>query len=192
MAEDECAFYLNEAPRRAWGWKGERVISWRPGNIIEHYTLLLCIRNINGKGVIHWKLIEKGAKAVDFHDFIKEIYFLNDEKYYLLLDNASIHKAIKACLKKDRLPIRELFTQMNIDPLYLVPYTPQLNPVELCFNFLRKFVEEHEPRTYEELKWVIEKGIEELQEKDITKYFEHCLNYDFSKNEQYFAHCNKH
>lgn len=45
MAEDECAFYLNEAPRRAWGWKGERVISWRPGNIIEHYTLLLCIRN---------------------------------------------------------------------------------------------------------------------------------------------------
>ncbi|CAG8681022.1 10768_t:CDS:2, partial [Ambispora leptoticha] len=118
MAEDECAFYLNEAPRRAWGWKGER----------------------------------KGTKAVDFHDFIKEIYFLNDEKYYLLLDNASIHKAIKACLKKDRLPIRELFTQMNIDPLYLVPYTPQLNPVELCFNFLRKFVEEHEPRTYEELK----------------------------------------
>ncbi|CAG8570245.1 959_t:CDS:2 [Ambispora leptoticha] len=112
IAEDECAFYLNEAPRRAWG-----------------------------------------------------INLPNGEKYYLMLDNAKIHKAVKACLKK-------------------VAYCPQLNPVELIFNFLRQYVEKYEPRTLEELKYIIEKGIEELQEKDITKYFEHCLNYDFSKNEQ--------
>lgn len=36
-------------------------------------------------------------------------------------------------------------------------------------------------------KKVIEKGIEELQKKDLTKYFRHCLNYDFSKNEQQFC-----
>ncbi|CAG8797939.1 10142_t:CDS:2, partial [Racocetra persica] len=33
LAEDECAFYLNEAPRRLYGLKGERIISWKPGNI---------------------------------------------------------------------------------------------------------------------------------------------------------------
>ena len=53
--------------------------------------------------------------------------------------------------------------------------------MELCFNFLRNYVEKQEPRTYEELKLVIEKGITELQEKDMTKYFRHCLDYDFSK-----------
>ncbi|CAG8503270.1 5424_t:CDS:2, partial [Paraglomus occultum] len=112
IAEDECAFYLNEVPR---------------------------------------------AKAVDFHDFIKEINLPTNEKYYLLLDNAKIHRAIKVLLKKGRLPIKELLAQMNIDPLYLVAYCPQLNPVELIFNFLRSYVEEHEPRTFEELKHIIEK-----------------------------------
>ena len=72
--------------------------------------------------------------------------------------------------------------QINICPIYLVAYCPQLNPVELVFNFLRKYVEKHEPRTFEELKLVIEKGIEKLQAKDMTKYFEHCLNYDFAGN----------
>jgi len=65
-----------------------------------------------------------------------------------------------------------------------VAYCPQLNPVELCFCFLRGFVETNQPRTFEELKLIIEKGVEELQKKDMTKYFRHCLNYDFSKNEQ--------
>jgi len=65
-----------------------------------------------------------------------------------------------------------------------VAYTPQLNPVELCFNFLRIFVEKNQPRNFEQLKYVVEKGITKLQTKDMTKYFRHCLNYNFSQNEQ--------
>lgn len=57
---------------------------------------------------------------------MKEIDFPDGEKYYLLLDNAKIHREIKVLLKKRRLPIRELLAQMNIDPLYLVAYCPQL------------------------------------------------------------------
>ena len=75
---------------------------------------------------------------------------------------------------------------MNINPLYLVAYCPQLNPVELCFNFLRHYVEEREPRTHEQLKSIIEEGIAELQGEDMRKWFRHCLEYDFKnvKNEQ--------
>src|SRR3954452_23309749 len=164
---------------------------------------MLCIRNIDQQAVVGYKLIrhdtkkntkgkkketKKGTGAVEFHDFIIDIKskLPTNEEYYLLLDNASIHRAIKSCIKAGRLPIKELFTKMNIVPFYLVAYCPQLNPVELCFNFLRHYIEEHEPRTFEELKYVIEKGITELQKKDMRKYFEHCLNYDFKnvKNEQ--------
>jgi len=31
------------------------------------------------------------------------------------------------------------------------------------------------------LKTAINEAIEILQEKDLTKYFQHCLNYDFSQ-----------
>jgi len=64
----------------------------------------------------------------------------------------------------------------------LLPYSPELNSVEPSFNFLRQNIEKKKPRTFEELKLVIEKGIEKLQAKDMTKYFEHCLNYDFAGN----------
>ncbi|CAG8440272.1 11529_t:CDS:2 [Ambispora leptoticha] len=159
----------------------------------KRYTLMLCVRNSEEQPIISHKLIDnsvekkkvtsKGTRAVEFHDFILDVKskLLTDDKYYLLLDNAKIHKAIKALLKEKRLPILDLFIKMNIDPLYLVPYTPQLNPVELCFNFLRGYVEDKRPRTYEQLKSVIDEGIEELSRKPMTEYFRHCIEYDFSR-----------
>ena len=204
IATDECAFYLNAAPRRGYGWKGERVTYSRPGNHTTRYTLMLCVHNVEKQAVISYKLIDHGKKekrknkkdkkkenkrgtgAVEFHDFIKNLSLPSSGKYYLLLDNAKIHHAVKTCIKAGRLPIIDLFTQMNIEPLYLVPYTPQLNPVELCFNFLVGFVEDNQPRTYEQLKSIIEEGIKILNEKNMTEYFRHCLDYDFKKTSKGF------
>ena len=67
--------------------------------------------------------------------------------------------------------------------LFLVPYTPELNPTELCFNFIRSYVEDYQPTNLEELKLAIDKAIVEVQGKDLTKHFRHCLNYDFSQAE---------
>lgn len=163
---------------------------------------MLCIRNVEKQSVVSYKLIEhnnkkqkkqgkknkkkenkKGTGAVEFHDFIVDVKskLPTDEKYYLLLDNAKIHHAIEVLKKENRLPIIDLFNQVNIEPLYLVPYTPQLNPVELCFNLLVDFVERKQPRDYEQLKSFIEEGIKILNEKDMTEYFRHCLDYDFKK-----------
>jgi len=194
IATDECAFHLNEAPRRGYNWKGVRATYNRPGKHETRYTLMLCVRNVEKQAVISYKLIEHGNKkekkkvkrgtgAIEFHDFVLDIKskIPTDEKYYLLLDNAKIHHAVEVLQKENRLPIADLFTAVNIDPLYLVPYTPQLNPVELCFCFLRDLVERNQPRDFEQLKYIIEQGIKELQKKDMTKYFRHCMDYDFEK-----------
>ncbi len=150
---------------------------------------------VEKQGVISYKLIEhdkkekrkknkkKGTGAIEFHDFVLDVKskLPTDDKYYLLLDNAKIHYAVEVLQKANRLPIRELFTQTNIESLYLVPYTPQLNPAELCFCFLRGYIETNQPRTHEQLKLIIEEGIKILNEKDMTEYFRHCLDYDFKK-----------
>src|SRR4051812_23121074 len=100
---------------------------------------MLCVRNAEKQSMVSYKLIEHGKKeknkkeknkkgtgAVEFHDFIVNVKskLPTDDKYYLLLDNAKIHHAIKVLKDANRLPIMDLFTQMNVEPLYLVPYTP--------------------------------------------------------------------
>src|SRR5439155_21222267 len=95
-----------------------------------------------------------------------------NDKNYLLLDNIRFHHSNK---------IKELLTQKNIEPTYLPPYTPELNPTELCFNFIRQHVEKSQPKNLEELRSAINETIAILQEKDLAKYFRHCLNYDFSQ-----------
>ena|SRR5436190_19464043 len=138
-----------------------------------NHTLILYIRNVNGKGVIHYKVIKGGMKTENFYDFLKEVELPDGRKHYLLIDNLKVHHS--------RI-IKELLTSKNIEPIFLVPYTPELNPVELCFNFIRKHVEDCQPKDLEELKSAIDEAIKIIQEeKDLTKYFQHCLNYDFSQ-----------
>ncbi|CAG8639972.1 887_t:CDS:2 [Ambispora leptoticha] len=147
LALDECGFHLNEDPRRGYSLKGTRAISQRPSSKGEHYTLLLCIGNTEKDGVVHYQLIK---------------------------DNARIHHAKKKCIDLGLLPIKELLISRNIQPVYFPPYTPQLNPTELCFNFIRNYIERRRPRTFEELKSLIDEAMEELNKKDLREYFKHC------------------
>ena len=92
------------------------------------------------------------------------------------MDNARIHHATKSCQKLGLSTIRELLTNNNVKPSYLSPYTPELNPVELCFNFIRQQMEKNRPKTPQELKLTIDKIINILNQKDLTKYFRHCFD----------------
>ncbi len=179
FAIDECGFNLGEVPHYAYSLKGYRARIERPGKRGLNHTLLLCVQNANGKGVVHWKLIEGGAKAKDFHDFISNIKFSTDDKKCIFLDNALIHRAVKACQKLGLSTIKELATSRNIELIYLPPYTPELNPVEYLFNIIRKYVESRKPRTYQKLELVISEIIEKLQQKNLTKTFQHCLEKSF-------------
>jgi len=52
-----------------------------------------------------------------------------------------------------------------------------LNPTELIFCLLRQQTEKNRPRNYEEMKLAIEKVVELLNKKDLSKYFWHCAEY---------------
>ncbi len=53
LAIDECGFHLNETPRRGYSKRGFRAGYTKPGYPGNNHTLILCIQNVNGKGVIH-------------------------------------------------------------------------------------------------------------------------------------------
>lgn len=53
IALDECGFHLNETPRYGYSHKSSRAKYLKPGYPGSNHTLMLCIQNVNGKGVIH-------------------------------------------------------------------------------------------------------------------------------------------
>lgn len=122
-------------------------------------------------------------KTKNFHDFLTNLKLPSESKHYLIMDNLPVHRAKQSCIKLGLAPIKDLLESKNIEVLYLPPYTPEMNPVELCFNFIRQWVEKHKPRTYEKLREVIAKIINILNEKDLTEYFRHCQNYNYSNEE---------
>jgi len=120
--------------------------------------------------------IKKGTDAVDFYNFLKNIELPAlpaNEKYYLLLDNSKIHKTSKE-LEDSGLSIEELARQKNIVLVKLPRYTPEINPIELCFNTTRYLTENFPTDTDEELRKAIDKIIDMINQKDLTKYFRHC------------------
>jgi transposase len=186
LALDECSFHIGEAPRYGYAKWGSRADSQRTGKKSSNYTLILCISNIGKEGVVIYELIKGGVKAQNFHNFLSNIELTANEKNYLIMDNVRVHHANQACKKAGLTSIKELLVSKNTEPLYLPPYTPEMNPVELCFNFIRHYVEKSKPKTLEELELAIDKIIDMLDEKDLTKYFQHCYDYvPVDKNDKY-------
>ena len=65
-----------------------------------------------------------------FDEFIEQIK-TSTNKTVIVIDNASFHTSKKF---KDMLPI---WSKQNIEIFYLPPYSPQLNPIEILWKFMK-------------------------------------------------------
>ena len=196
LSVDEFSTHLGEAPRVAWSRKGCPVEVEQKGKRSCNYTLILCVRNVEKGAVISSKLIKnekkriknkktgkvrikKGTDTIDFYNFLKNIELPTNEKYYLLLDNSSIHdppnkRPSKILREEGLLSMEELAKQKNIELIYLPFYTPEINPIELCFNTTRYLTENKPTDTDEELEKSIDEIVEVINRKPLTNYFRHC------------------
>ena len=153
-----------------------------PSHKGKHYTLLFAVSNLKVNGVIHWKLVEGSVDWKVFYDFLEEIKPIGDKKNIMLIDNARIHYALKKRKEAGLPTIREQMAKKNIEVRFITPYAPMLNTAEYCFNMLRQQTEKQKPRSYEEMRKAIEKVVELLNQKDLSKCFWHCATY-FDKKE---------
>ena len=54
----------------------------------------------------------------------------------LILDNCSVHHIHE---------VKDLLHQAGIVVLYLPPYSPDLNPIEEAFNYVKSYLRKHDP-----------------------------------------------
>lgn len=171
MALDESSFCLNQVPRYGWAPRGQRAHIARPASRGVRMSLLLCVRNNANNPIVGYSLRQGTFNATSFHDFLRDN--LRSEGV-LYMDNASIHKATHACVKNGRTPIAQLCEAKGVSPSYLPPYSPMLNPVELCFNFIKQRVRRAMVTSVDALTNAIGQAIDQLG-PHVPKMFTHCM-----------------
>ena len=83
----------------------------------------------------------------------------------VVLDNLSSHKVSG---------VRETIERAGATLLYLPPYSPDLNPIELAFSKLKRLLRDAAERTVEALWRTIGRLLERFSPDECANYIRHC------------------
>ena len=83
----------------------------------------------------------------------------------VVMDNVGAHKPAYI-LKRIR--------AAQADVLFLPPYSPDLNPIEFCWNKVKSSLKSTGSREQQALDAAIVKAVESITRKDIIRWFRHC------------------
>ncbi len=85
------------------------------------------------------------------------------------MDNLSAHKVSG---------VRELIQAAGAELLYLPPYSPDLNPIELAWAKLKQFLRSLQARTAEALEQAVTQALPCITPDNAQAWFRHCgVNY---------------
>lgn len=137
---DESHFIsLDQWKDHGWYKKGSYALAFRQNLFQKQSCSLLlaisCAGNMHHMTKAHRK--NKGVKAPDFLEFMLHLHRIVDHKYVFVMDNARVHKSKM---------MKMYFDAMKRDGrciLFQAKYSPELNPIELVFGFLKRRLKIH-------------------------------------------------
>lgn len=83
----------------------------------------------------------------------------------VIWDNLAVHKTRAVLLD---------FEQAEIEVLFLPPYSPDLNPIELCWSKLKTYLRATAARNYEALYQAISAALLTITANDSINWLRHC------------------
>ncbi len=152
---DECGF--SEMTKALYGYSkvGQPCIIKNSGSWTNH-TLLMAVFSTGRK---EYFIFKGSVNKIAFEKFID--YLRLDRHHMIVADNASIHKFLS--LRRNRAAI-----------VYTPPYTPQFNPIELCFADVKFEYRERNVTLKPDVFDLITKSVEEtLTEDAVRSCFRH-------------------
>lgn len=131
LFQDECSVRFFPTITRMWSLKGQQPrVSTHGGRRRQH--LIGAVDPLEGR--IHVAL-SKTLKAGEFQHFLEGILnrYENASKIMIVMDNARAHHArvLKPFLENNK---------HRLELVYLPPYSPELNPIERFWKYMRKQV----------------------------------------------------
>jgi len=83
----------------------------------------------------------------------------------VVMDNLTSHKTRK---------VREAFAALGVEVCYLPPYSPDLNPIEMCWSKFKALLKQTAARTYDTLSEAISNALEKITAADTENWVRHC------------------
>lgn len=83
----------------------------------------------------------------------------------LVMDNLSSHKSHAAVA---------IIESARAEVLYLPPYSPDLNPIEMVFSKLKQLIRAAKPREFSEIIDATAVAISQITPNDIDSFFNQC------------------
>jgi transposase len=142
---------------------GERVIEATPGHSGAHYTIVAALGYTGVKAP--W-VLDGAMDAAAFETYVKHVLaptLRADD--IVLMDNLSAHKGQ---------PVRELIEARGARIQFLPPYSPDFNPIELCWSKVKTALRAAKARTLEDLMKALMDALSSVSRRDIQAWFAHC------------------
>jgi transposase len=158
---DEVGFQLDMFKRKGWSKKGQkcRYKTKRTGRVNISGIFL-----ISKDAIVDYILYKGAIKGPIFIDFLKNISKDKIGKKQLVMDNLRIHHM------KD---VKDFFSQLDTEINYMPPYSPDLNPIEEMFSWIKIKLREIHIKTQTELEDNLKILVKDINSKGLRHYFDH-------------------
>ena len=160
---DETWAKTNMTRLRGRSKRGERLLDKSPHGHWKTTTLIAAL----GRVGVRCSMVIDGAVNGDlFEAFVEQVLLPTLRPGdVVVLDNLSSHK---------RPRVRELIESVGADLLFLPPYSPDLNPIEMVFSKVKQLLRGLGCRTREALWSAMQSVLDQITPSDANNCFKHC------------------
>jgi transposase len=158
---DEMGTNTSLSPLYAWASKGRRARCSVPRNRGPNTTLL---PSMTAEGMGPCMAVMGSTTAAVFETYVEKV-LAPSYGQLVVLDNLTAHQGER---------VKELVEERGCELLYLPPYSPDLNPIEVAFSKIKGILRKVEVRTREALIEALGAAISVVTVRDARGFFEHC------------------
>jgi transposase len=149
-------------PLYGWAERGKRLIDFVPHGHWKTTTFLAALRH---DGLTAPMVVDGAINGELFLAYVEQILLPTLRKGdIVVMDNLSSHKVAG---------VQKAIESVGAQVLYLPPYSPDLNPIEIVFSKLKMLVRKLKLRTMEELWRKLGELCDAFTPKECKNYFRH-------------------
>lgn len=143
--------------------KGERLIEKVPHG---HWQTTTLIAALNCQGICCATTVDGAINGELFVGFVEQVLVPKLKPgQYVIMDNLSSHKVVG---------VSEAIEGAGGHVLYLPPYSPDLNPIEMAFSKIKQLMRSARHRIIDALWDDTQRILDKVTASDATGYFRHC------------------
>lgn len=159
---DETGARTDMTRRHAWAPIGERALGRAPGG---HWKTTTFLVGLTTEGLIAPFVLDGPMDRAAFTEYVRQV-LLPELKPgdIVILDNLQGHKGEEAA---------ELIEATGAQLLFLPPYSPDLNPIEMAFSKLKGLLRKAAKRSKEALWTTIGGLLSEFSPEECVNYIRH-------------------